>query len=146
MAGDGRRPLAIVAGASRLPDMEASGFSELLGLEISLREPGHSVGALAIKAFHSNRAGLVHGGVMMTMMDTLMGWAANSDPAITGEFLATSRMTTHFLEAVREGPLSGEGRVTARSEGYIIAEAELRDGQDRLVASASAQFTRLRQG
>lgn len=127
-----------------MSDMEATGFSDFLGLEISLREPGHSVGTLDIKSFHINRAGLVHGGVLMTMLDTLMGWAANSDPSFTGEFLATSRMTIHFLEAVRSGPLSGEGRVTAGTEGYLITEAEIRDSKDQLVASASGQFTRLR--
>ena len=129
-----------------MPDMKATGFSDYLGLEISLREPGHAVGTLDIQSFHYNRAGLVHGGVLMTMMDTLMGWAANSDPAFTGEFLATSRLTTHFLEAVRSGPISGAGRITASTAGYVIAEGELRDSEDQLVATATAQFTRLRRG
>ncbi|MCH7708009.1 MAG: hotdog fold thioesterase [Myxococcales bacterium] len=144
MAGDGGGYLAIVAGGPVMPDREATGFSNLLGLDISLREPGHAVGTLDIESLHMNRAGLVHGGVLMTMLDTLMGWAANSDPSFTGEFLATSRMTTHFLEAVRSGPLSGEGWVTASTAGYFIAEAEIRDSKDQLVATASAQFTRVR--
>ena len=119
-------------------------FTRHLGIQTASPEPGHTVVTLEVQPQHLNIAGAAHGGLFMTLLDTLMGHAVFTylgDPAVR---FATSSMTTHFLEAVRGGTLTGAGRVVKNSNLYVAAEAELRDGEGRLAATAEAIFTILR--
>jgi len=119
-------------------------FIKHLGIQISMLEPGRTAVDIKIKPQHLNFAGTVHGGFLMTLLDTLMGHAVFThlgDPAIR---FATSSMTTHFLEAVRKGNLTGEGRVIRKGELYLVTEGELRNGEGRLAATAEAVFTFMR--
>ena len=119
-------------------------FTRYLGFQTASPEPGRTVVTVDIQPHHLNIAGAVHGGLFMTLLDTLMGHAVFTclgNPAVR---FATSSMTTHFLEAVRGGTLTGAGRVVKKSNLYVAAEAELRDGEGRLAATAEAIFTILR--
>ena len=118
-------------------------FAEYLGFQTRSPEPGHATGELELKPQHLNSSGTVHGGMVMTMLDSLMGHAARTLAGASGPEHVTSSMTTHFLEAVSQGRLTGSGRVTAQSETYLLTEAELRDGGRRLIATAEAVYTRL---
>jgi len=119
-------------------------FTRYLGLQTESPEPGRTVVAVELQPHHLNIAGAVHGGFFMTVLDTLMGHAVFTYLGSPAARFATSSMTTHFLEAVRGGTLTGEGRVVKKGELYVAAEAELRDGDGRLVATAEAIFTFLR--
>ena len=104
-------------------------------------ERGRTAVDIKIKPQHMNFAGTVHGGFLMTLLDTLMGDAVYThldDPAAR---FATSSLTTHFLEAVKGGNLTGEGRVVREGKLYVVAEGELRNGEGRLAATAEAVFT-----
>lgn len=121
-------------------------FTKYLGFQTRSPEPGRTTVELQLQPHHLNIAGAVHGGLFMALLDSLMGHAAFTcldDPATP---IATSSMTTHFLEAMSEGRLSGSGRVVAERGSYLLAEAELRDDGGRLIATAEAIFTRVRPG
>ncbi len=120
-------------------------FNEWAGFEPALVRPGVTRVEITIKARHLNRAGTVHGGFLMTLLDSLMGYAATSTLEERQPRLATSRMTTQFLEAASGGQLIGEGRVVSGNGSYLLTSGELRDGDGRLIATAQGQFTRLRQ-
>ena len=120
-------------------------FNELAGFEPILVQPGMTSLEITIEPRHLNRAGTVHGGMLMTLLDSLMGYAATSTLEEREPRLATSRMTTQFLEAVSGGQLLGEGRVVSDNGGYLLTAGELRDQDGRLIATAQGQFTRLRQ-
>ena len=113
-------------------------FTRHLGIRTNSLEAGRTAIEVDIKPLHLNDAGAVHGGFFMTLLDTLMGHAVFTGLGDPAARFATSSMTTHFLEAVRSGTLTGEGRV------YVAAEAELRNGDGRLAATAEAIFTLLR--
>ena len=121
-------------------------FNALLGLETEVVRPGETTVELDIEPHHLNRAGTLHGGVMMAMLDTLMGYAAYSALNLPGEKLVTTRMTTHFLEGITNGSLSGAGWVVARNEQYLTLEAVLRDQTGRQIASATGQYSIVRPG
>lgn len=120
-------------------------FNEWAGFEPALVRPGATRVEITIEPRHLNRAGTVHGGFLMTLLDSLMGYAASSTLGEGQPRLATSRMTTQFLEAVSAGKLLGEGRVVSGKGAYLLTTGELRDGDGRLIATAQGQFTRLRQ-
>lgn len=124
-------------------------FTKHLGFRTESPQPGRTAIALELQPYHLNIAGAVHGGFLMTVLDTLMGHAVftylgdpQTQPVQPG--FATSSMTTHFLEMVNGGTLAGEGRVVKQDELCVAAEAELKDGEGRLVATAEAIFTILR--
>jgi uncharacterized protein (TIGR00369 family) len=124
-----------------LPD---SYLSKHLGFQTNLVEPGHTAVTIDIQPEHRNITGVVHGGLLMTVLDTLMGHAVYTHLGDPAARFGTSQMTTHFLRVVAKGTLTGEGHVVAQSEKYVMAEAEIRSEGGDLVATAEAQFTTMR--
>jgi uncharacterized protein (TIGR00369 family) len=86
-----------------------------------------------------NPIGLVHGGLVCTLLDSVVGCAVHSTlPAGTG--YTSLEIKVSYLRAVRtgEGELVATGRVTKPGNRVAFAEGEVRDGSDRLVASATS--------
>ncbi len=121
-------------------------FTRYLGFQTRSPKPGRTTVELQLEPHHLNIVGAVHGGLLMALLDSLMGHAAFTGLDGPATPIATSSMTTHFLEAMDQGRVTGEGRVVALSEKYLSTEAELRDEGGRLVATAEAIFTRVRPG
>ena len=124
-----------------LPD---SYLSKHLGFQTELVKRGHTRVKLEIQPEHRNITGVVHGGLLMTVLDTLMGHAVYTYLGNPTARFGTSQMTTHFLRVVSKGTLMGVGRVLAQSESYVTAEAEMRCEGGELIATAEAQFTTIR--
>ena len=94
--------------ASIRPDDETLealvGFNAELGFRLVEWEEGRAVMALDIQAKHRNRSGVLHGGVMATLIDAVCGYAGVWRPA--GEPMAkalTLTLTTNFMGQCREG-------------------------------------------
>lgn len=85
-----------------------------------------------------NRQGVLHGGAIATMLDTLCGFALWV--AAERRFGQTLELKTHFLRPAFPGAYHGEGRVVRMGRSIAFLEAELFDAQDMLVATASATF------
>ena len=86
-----------------------------------------------------NPIGMVHGGLVCTLLDTVAGCAVHSTlPLGTG--YTSLEIKVSFLRPVRhgEGDLRAVGRVTKPGRRAAFAEGEVRDAQDRLVATASS--------
>jgi uncharacterized protein (TIGR00369 family) len=121
-------------------------LTKYLGFQTESPEPGRTTVTLEVQPEHLNITGAVHGGFFMTVLDTLMGHAVFTHLGDPRARFGTSQMTTHFLRAVSGGQLRGEGQVVAQGADFLAAEAELRDGQGQLIATAEAQFTHIRPG
>lgn len=122
----------------KIPDIY---LSKYLGYKTELLEPGVTRVEFEIKPQHLNMAGALHGGIYMTLMDSLMGHALYS---ILGHRLggfATTVMHTHFLQGVRKGSIIGHGRYLTTNGTYMNAEAHITDQSGKLLASADGQFT-----
>ena len=74
---------------------------------------------------HCNSARIVHGGMMVTFVDALMGLTVANSAKSTA---LTVRLTTDFLSISRPGDwIIGQGRVTklTRSVAFVEAEAHI---------------------
>ena len=94
--------------------------------------------AFAIGEQFLNRQGVLHGGAIATMLDTLCGfalWVASGR-----RFGQTLELKTHFLREARPGAYHGEGRVVRMGRSIVFLEADLFNARDELVANASATF------
>ncbi|MFJ4845718.1 MULTISPECIES: PaaI family thioesterase [unclassified Streptomyces] len=124
----------IVAGRLPAPPIAAT-----LGITLEQVEFGHAVFTMEPGEEHYNPIGSVHGGVYATLLDSAAGCAVQSVlPAGTGytsldlslKFLRPMNVDTGKVRAV--GSVLNQGRRTA------LAQAELFDAQDRLLAHATS--------
>ena len=119
--------------------LPAPPIARLLGFDLALVEDGRAQFVLEPAEQHYNPIGSVHGGVYATLLDSAAGCAVHSTlPA--GEGYTSLDLQVKFLRAMttRTGRVVCEGRVVHRGSRTMLAEATLRDGRDRLLATATS--------
>jgi acyl-coenzyme A thioesterase PaaI-like protein len=89
---------------------------------------------------HCNSAGIVHGGMMVSFMDALMGLAVANG---TQSRALTMRLTADFLSIVRPGNwVVGQGRVIRATRTIVFVEGAAHAGK-RPVLIAQGIFKRM---
>lgn len=88
---------------------------------------------------HWNPIGMMHGGVISTMLDTAAACSVHSTLA-AGENYTSVDLNVKFLRAVTQesGRLRCVGRVVHRGRRTALAEAHLHDADGRLLAQATS--------
>lgn len=111
-------------------------FLERLG--VRLGDEGRLV--LEVGPGHLRTLGIVHGGVVATLLDSVMGMAA-ARSAPVDHYVVTAQLNVHFIRPAWEGEtLIASSRVRHNGRKTAVAEGEIRTGSDALVATASATF------
>lgn len=92
---------------------------------------------------HHNPMGIVHGGILCDLADAAMGvaFAASLEE---GESFVTLQLSANFLRSIREGRLIASGRVVQKGRTAGYAEAEVVDGEGRMLARFSSTCMVLR--
>ena len=88
------------------------------------------------KMYHAAHA--VHGSVYFKMLDDAAFFAANS--VVRDAFVLTVEFNIRLLRPVAEGPLRSVGRLVHHSRRLYVAESELFDARERLLARGSGSF------
>ena len=112
-------------------------FVELLGFELVAFDDGHSELAYAARPDHLNSFSVVHGGVVMTLLDVAMATAARSVDKDMG--VVTIEMKTTFMQPAR-GRLAAKGRLMHRTATMGFTEASIFDADGRACAHATGTF------
>jgi uncharacterized protein (TIGR00369 family) len=82
----------------------------------------------------------MHGGVVVTLLDTASGLACIfDDQGKAVRKVVTVSLNTHFLRPVTEGRLTAKARVESGRRTFSVSCAVV-DQQDRLVASSQGIF------
>ena len=118
------------------------GFADLLGYELTDWQEDYAEITLEVQRKHLNRSGVVHGGVITTLIDTACGYAGNycSVPGNVRRSLTLS-LTTQFIAAAREGALlSAKGRRIGGGRSVFFADCELRDQDGVLIGKGEGTF------
>ena len=114
-------------------------FNIYLGTELRRMERGEAVVTLELQPHHLNSRGVVHGGVLASLLDTALGAAVIS--SIPKEWwCATISLSVQFLEGARRGRLEAEARVIRRGGRVAFAEGDVKDEGGRLVAAAQGSW------
>ena len=118
-----------------------SGFQQLLGYRLAEWAEGRAVLELEVEHKHTNRAGVLHGGVVATLIDTACGFAATYCP-VPGRVrrVVTLSLTTNFTGQVRHGLLRAVGRLQAGGSRIVFCQADVLDEQGKLVGTGSGTF------
>ncbi len=119
--------------------MSVTRFNDYLGIEVTRLPEGRATAHLDLDARHLNSRGVVHGGVVASLLDNALGSAVLS--SIPQEWrCATISLSVQFLEAAREGRLVATSRILRKGKRVAFAEGEVRDEAGRLVAAAQGSF------
>lgn len=111
-------------------------FYQLLGIKLIRLGPGLSEFEVTTEEKHCNPLGLLHGGLIMSIADAVMGNAIRST-GITG---VTVDISVSIMASVSYGSvLRATGKVRRAGKTMIFAEAEVWC-KDRLVGQAKGTF------
>ncbi len=122
----------------------SSNFSAMVGATREEGGEGHARMSLVLEEKHTNPNGVVHGGVLCTLMDEACGWAVMTVRGIEAMVAAphaTVDMNVSFLSGARPGDrLTIEARALRVGRSVAFAEAEVRRNEDTLIAKGRFTF------
>lgn len=109
------------------------------GLQMTFETNGSQVRSrLTVSSRFRGWSKLVHGGVISTILDETMSWAAI---ILTKRFILTKKMTIEFQRPIYvESALCGIGSIKEKTGRKAIVTGELFDDQGRLCATAEGAF------
>ena len=123
------------------------GFNELIGHEVVSWRQGFVEMRLKVRAELCNANGLLHGGVLMTLLDGASGLACTfNDTATVRRLSVTLAFTTQFIKAAREGDtlaILGAWRPST-SKSTFACETEIHDQTGDLIATGAGTFRYLK--
>lgn len=136
------RPPSDAAAAGTSPEPSADDLLALmpyavaLGIELESVTPDLAVGHLDWAPERCTAGGVMHGGVLMALADTVGAICAFAGlPA--GASTATTSSATNMLRAVRDGRVTARARPLHRGRTLIVIETELVDVAGRPVAKVT---------
>ena len=114
-------------------------LAELLGIRALELGGGAAAFSLTVRDEHMNPYGVVHGGVVYSLVDTAMGAALHSrmEP---GETCATLEIKINYLVPLTAGEVRAEARVVDRTKRVGVIEGRVTGAGDSLVAVATGTF------
>jgi len=117
------------------------GFNVLLGYRLAEWREDFARLELALEAKHLNRSGVVHGGVLATMLDVALGYAGvfTAEPGRVRRAVTLS-MTASFLGQAKSGLLSCLARRRGGGKTIFMATGEVLDEGGKLVALGEGTF------
>lgn len=123
-----------LAGPERL--LALMPFAARLGIVLESATPEQVTGRLAWAADLCTTGGVLHGGALMTLADSLGGLCAFLNlPAGAGT--ATISSATNFLLPVRGGQVRATSRPLRAGRSVIVVQTELRDDSAALVGQVT---------
>jgi uncharacterized protein (TIGR00369 family) len=109
-------------------------YADTLDLEMLAGSPEEVRGRLNWAERLTTAAGLLHGGVLMGLADTVGAYCAYLNLPEGSTATATLESKTNFFRAVREGSVEARSRPLHRGRTTIVIETDLFDDAQRHVA------------
>jgi 1,4-dihydroxy-2-naphthoyl-CoA hydrolase len=113
---------------------EAMPYTDTLGIEMLAASPDEVRGRVAWDKRLTTAAGLLHGGVLMGLADSVGGYCAYLNLPEGSSATATIESKTNFFSAVRSGKVEARSRPLHRGGRTIVVETDLFDEAGKHVA------------
>ncbi len=119
----------------------AEGFHGLVGHQLTRWEPDLAELQLDIQPKHLNRGGVLHGGVLSTLIDAVCGFAGcYSDDPNEQRGCITLSLTVSFTGQVNSGTIRAIGRRRAGGRRIYAATGEVFNEDGDLIALGEGTF------
>lgn len=125
------------------PEGSTGALGDAFGIVSDEREPGRSRMRLDVDPAWHNPNGVLHGGVIYTLIDYSMG-SAVVGALPKGEHCTTIEAKISYLAPVREGTLTVQTEVVRQGRNIAFTESKVTDSTGKLVATASGSMFILR--
>lgn len=115
----------------------ASGFDQFLGMKAVEITEGKVVLSMKIAEKHGNIYGSVHGGILASVADIVMGI-----PCMTlGKRIVTIDMSVSFIKNAPTGStITAVGRIISKGNRVIRSVGEIYNGEELLVRAQASYF------
>ncbi len=113
---------------------QAMPFGALLGVELDEASADEVRGGLEWSPERCTAGGIMHGGALMGLADSLGGLCAYLNLPEGATATATVESKTNFFRAVREGRVTAVSRPLHAGKSFIVVETDLHDADGRHVA------------
>lgn len=123
-------------------DSAYDGFDSLLGLTLTSVSEDEVVGSFQVRPELLQPYGLLHGGVLCSVVETVGSVAGATWFGDRGHVVGTSNHT-NFLRAVREGLLTAVATPIHRGRTQQLWSVDIRDEEQRLVAKGELRVANL---
>lgn len=112
---------------------------ELIDFSLVEAEFGRVVAEIVPAEFHYNPAGVVHGGIVCTLLDSVLGLAVLTRQAV-GFGFTTLEVKVNFVRpiSIETGPLLASGQVVHPGARISTSEGQLVDRSGKLFAHGTA--------
>ena len=124
------------------PLRRPGGFADLVGYELADWREDYAEMTLTVEAKHLNRSGVLHGGILATLIDTVCGYAGTycAEPGQSRRAFTLS-LNSQFLGTAEAGArLTATGRKTGGGRNIYFSVAEIRDQDGRLIGQGDAVY------
>jgi len=119
--------------------LDPYGFSTLVGIRLVELVDGHSELRIEVGPQLRNRMGIVHGGVLATLLDNACGlagaWVPASEPVRQP---VTLSLAISYLRPGRSDVLTAKGHVTKQGRRNFMASGEVFCQEGKLLATAQS--------
>lgn len=114
-------------------------YVRLLGLEFVGASRGSATFALDAREELTRMGGILHGGAVVSLMDTAAACAVHTllEP---GGRTVTVDLTVHFLSPASSGRVEARAKVLRRGRRVIILGVEARDGDGATIATSTMTY------
>ena len=92
---------------------------------------------------HFNINGVLHGGILMALLDTAMGHAVAALVAPEGRFNAAAQFNIHFFHPIKSGLVRARAEVKKIGKRLAVVESEATDEDGRVLGIATSTHSLL---
>ena len=120
-------------------EQSVGALGDTLGMKTVARGPGACTMQLTVDPAWSNPNGVLHGGVVYTLIDYSMGGAVQPNLP-EGQSCTSIEVKVSYLAPVREGTLTAETQVLRQGRNVAFLESKVTDQNGKLIATASGSM------
>ncbi len=133
-------------GAMSDPLTPHGGFADLVGYELGEWREDYAEVTLVVAERHINRSGVMHGGVLSTLIDTACGYCGTFSPEPGHRRRAfTVTLTSQFIASAPLGAtLTAAARRTGGGRQIFFSTCDVTDEDGRLIGKGDGVFKYIR--
>lgn len=130
--------------ASTATQTRVGGFADWLGVRIAGWSDEGPYLVLPVRDELINRNGSVHGGVLLTLLDSVCSLAGLSyeEGRLVGRVTAVS-ITANFIAPIQNGTMHARSRLRGGGRKLAMVDGEIRDDAGNLIATGSGVIRRI---
>lgn len=111
-------------------------FARLLGLRVLESSEGVGKAAMPVREDFLQQAGVVQGGLIVTLADHAL-YLATRSLLSPEEVSVTVELKINFIAPAKDGELIGRSKVISRGKTIVVGEVEVRNDRGTLIATGT---------